>query len=184
MRLLTAIEISAEVKNNLEVLVERVRPTAADANQTKLSWTGLDNLHITTKFIGEWPEDRLEEMKRALSSVGSPGAIQVRISGIGWFPNPRNPRVLWAGVHADESLKLLASATDVAVHSIGVAREDRDYSPHVTLARVREGARLDALRSAIDSLGPAEFGSFLATEFHLYLSAAGKYTKLAQFGLT
>jgi 2'-5' RNA ligase len=181
MRLFTAIEISAEVKNSLGALLGRLRPAAKLA---KLSWTRVDNLHITTKFIGEWPEDRLEEMKRALSSVGSPGAIQVRIGGIGWFPNARNPRVLWAGVHTDESLKSLASATDAAVHAIGVAREDREYSPHLTLARIRDRASLDALRSAIDSLGPAEFGSFPATEFHLYLSAAGNYTRLAQFGLT
>jgi 2'-5' RNA ligase len=184
MRLFTAIEISDEVKNNLRILLERLRPAAKLA---KLSWTRVDNLHITTKFIGEWPEDRFEDMKRALSSVGSPGAIPVRVSGIGWFPNARNPRVLWAGVHAEEPLKSLASATDAAVHAIGVAREDREYSPHLTLARIRDRTplhALDTLRSAIDSLGPAEFGSFPATEFHLYLSAAGKYTKLAQFGLT
>lgn len=184
MRLFAAIEISDEVKNNLRILLDHLRPAAELA---KLSWTRLDNLHITTKFIGEWPEDRIEEMKRALVSVGSPGAIQIRIGGIGWFPNARNPRILWAGVHADESLKSLASATEAAVHAIGVAREDRDYSPHLTLARIRDRAPSDhfsKLRGAIDSLGPADFGSFCATEFHLYLSAAGKYTKLAQFGLT
>jgi 2'-5' RNA ligase len=184
MRLFTAIEVSPEAKNNLRALLDRLRPAATS---TKVSWTPVDNLHITTKFIGEWPEDRLEEIKRSLSSVGSAGAIQVRISGIGWFPHARNPRVLWAGVHADESLKSLASATDAAVHAIGVAREDREYSPHLTLARIRDrmpSGDLGKLRSAIDSLGPAEFGSFLAPEFHLYLSAAGKYTKLAQFGLT
>ena len=184
MRLFTAIEISAEVRNNLRALLERLSPTA---KLTKLNWTRLENLHITTKFIGEWPEDRLEEMKRALLSVTSPGAIQVRIGGVGWFPNARNPRVLWAGVKADESLKSLARATEVAVHAVGVAREDREYSPHLTLARIRERVPLDALdklRSVIDSLEPAEFGSFVATEFCLYLSAAGKYTKLAQFGST
>jgi 2'-5' RNA ligase len=189
MRLFTAIESSDEVKNNLRILLDRLRPAAELA---KLSWTRLDNLHITTKFIGEWPEDRLEDMKRALLSVGSPGAIQVRgpiqvrIGGIGWFPNARNPRVLWAGVKAGDELRQLAEATDAAVHAIGVAREDRDYSPHLTLARIRDRVPSEALgnlRTLIDSLGPAEFGSFCATEFHLYLSAAGKYTKLADFAL-
>jgi RNA 2',3'-cyclic 3'-phosphodiesterase len=181
MRLFTAIEISAEVRNNLRALLDRLRPMA------KLSWTHVDNLHITTKFIGEWQADRLEEVKRALLSVTSPGAIQIRIGGAGWFPNARSPRVLWAGVKADELLKSLAHATETAVHAIGVPREDREYSPHLTLARIRDRVPPDALsklRSVIDSLGPAGFGSFLATEFHLYLSAAGKYTKLAQFGLT
>ncbi len=192
MRLFTAIEISPgvkddvgnDVKNNLRALLDRLRPTAS---LVKLSWTRLDNLHITTKFIGEWPEDRLEDMQRALLSIGSPGAIQVGISGLGWFPNARNARVLWAGVNAGKELRQLAQATDAAVHAIGVVRENRDYAPHLTLARIRDRMPPDALsklRSVIDSLGPAEFGSFRATEFHLYLSAAGKYTKLAQFGLT
>jgi RNA 2',3'-cyclic 3'-phosphodiesterase len=184
MRLFTAIEISDEVKNNLRALLDRLRPAA---NLTKLSWTPLDNLHITTKFMGEWREDRLEDVKLTLAGVRSPGAIQVRIAGIGWFPNTRHPRVLWVGVNAGEELRQLARATEAALHAIGVPREDREYSPHLTLARIRDRMplqALDGLGSAIDSLGPAGFGSFLATEFHLYLSVAGKYTKLAQFGLT
>src|ERR1700683_2409914 len=167
MRLFTAIEISPsakddakddsndDVKSNLRSLLERLRPAA------KLNWTRVDNLHITTKFIGEWPEDRLEDIKRALLSVPSPGAIQVRIGGIGWFPNARNPRVLWAGVKAGEELRQLAQATETAGHPLGVAREDREYSPHLTLARIRDRVPLDALRSLIHSLGPAEFGFFL-----------------------
>lgn len=184
MRLFTAIEISAEVKNNLGALLDRLRPLA------KLSWTRIDNLHITTKFIDEWPEGRLEEMKRALASVGSPSAVHVGILGLGWFPNARNPRVLWAGVKAGEELRQLAQATEAAVQAIGVAKEDREYSPHLTLGRVPKRQPLDAhdaldtLRRTIDSLESTEFGSFVATGFHLYLSAAGKYTKLAQFALT
>jgi 2'-5' RNA ligase len=186
MRLFTAIEIPPyanddgkdDVKGNLRALLDRLRPLA------KLSWARVENLHITTKFIGEWPEARLEEMKRALAAVPSQGAIEIHIRGIGWFPNARNPRVLWTGVHAGEPLKALAHATDAAVSAIGVATEDREYSPHLTLARIRQPLPLDALRKAIDSLESTEFGSFVATAFYLYLSAAGKYTKLAQFGLT
>jgi 2'-5' RNA ligase len=196
MRLFTAIEISAEVKNNLGALLDRLRPTAKLTKLTKprtLSWTRVDNLHITTKFIGEWPESRLEEMERALASVGSPGAVHVGISGLGWFPNARDPRVLWAGVKAGEELRQLAHATEAVVHAIGVAKEDREYSPHLTLARIRARVpaytrdthdAVDTLRRAIDSLESTEFGSFVASGFHLYLSAAGKYTRLAQFALT
>ena len=60
MRLFTAIDISAEVRQNLKNFVAKLKPMA------KISWSPVDNLHITTKFIGEWPEARLEEMKRAL----------------------------------------------------------------------------------------------------------------------
>jgi RNA 2',3'-cyclic 3'-phosphodiesterase len=107
----------------------------------------------------------------------------LRVRGLGWFPNARNPRVLLAGVTAGEALPRLARAIDAALHSIGVPKDDRDYSPHLTLARIRDHAPLDALRKAVDSAEDTEFGSFVADEFYLYLSAAGKYTKLAQFGL-
>ena len=195
MRLFTAIEIPAGVKDNLRALLERLRPLA------KLNWTREDNLHITTKFIGEWPEARLDDLKRAIAGVGSRGSLRgsgrpigVSIRGTGWFPNARHPRVLWAGVMAGEDLRQLAHATEDAVAAIGVPKEDRQYSPHLTLARIRADVppedlrKVEVLRKALDSPDaasePAEFGSFRATGFYLYLSAAGEYTKLAEFQLT
>ncbi len=147
MRLFTAIELSAEVTENLRLLLDRLRPAA------KLSWTRVENLHITTKFIGEWPEERLDEVKRALESVKSPGPIAIDIHGIGWFPDARRPRVLFAGVKAADELADLAQATDDALAAIGVEKEDRKYTPHLTLARVRTSAPLDGIRKALDSIG-------------------------------
>jgi 2'-5' RNA ligase len=176
MRLFTAIDIPAEVKDRLRELLDKLRPTA------KLSWSKVDNLHITTKFIGEWPEARLDEMKRVLAGV-KVREIGVRIHGIGWFPDVRRPRVLFAGITASEELAQLACETEAAVALLGVEKEDRAYTPHLTMARIKTSVPLDALRKVIDSLGAADFGSFHATAFYLYLSAAGKYTKLAEYAL-
>lgn len=178
MRLFAAIDIPEDVKENLRALLTRIRPSA------KISWSPVDNLHVTTKFIGEWPEERLEEMKRTLASAGSPGVIRVEIRGIGWFPSPRNPRVFWAGVEGGEELRTLAHATEEAVFKIGVPREDRKFSPHLTLARIRERVPLDPLRRALEAAGPYDFGSFEAAAFYLYLSKGGRYTRLADFSLT
>ena len=87
MRLFTAIDIPGEIRARLQAFVNRLRPTA------KLAWSPVENLHVTTKFIGEWPEPRLDEMKRTLASVPVNGAIEVTVKGLGWFPNPRRPRV-------------------------------------------------------------------------------------------
>jgi 2'-5' RNA ligase len=178
MRLFTAIDIDPRVRDRLGALLARLRPLA------KLSWTTPDRMHITTKFIGEWPEDRLGEMKNTLASAGSPGVIDISIRDLGWFPNTRRPRVFWAGVHGGAALHDLARATEEAVFRIGVAREERDYSPHLTLARLREAVPLDRLQRELDALGLADFGSFRAPAFYLYLSRAGRYTKLADFPLT
>lgn len=177
MRLFTAIDIPGEVQNNLRVLLDHLRPTA------KLSWSTVEKLHITTKFIGEWPEDRLEEMKSSLRKVTAPDGVKIGVRGLGWFPNARNPRVFWARVEGGEELKALARATEQAVHSIGVAVEDREYSPHLTLARIRDRVSLDALMERIGSLKSTNFGSFHAQAFYLYLSRAGQYSKLAEFSL-
>ena len=178
MRLFAAIDIPDDVKTKLRDLVDRVKPAA------RISWSPVEHLHVTTKFIGEWPEDRLEEMKRTLASVGSPGVIEIVVRGIGWFPSPGNPRVFWAGVEGGETLKTLAHATEEAVHSIGVPRETRNFTAHLTLARIRERVPMEPLHKALEQAGPYEFGSFLATTFYLYLSKGGRYTKLADFSLT
>ncbi len=177
MRLFTAVDIPGEVENALAATLQRLRPTA------KVKWTDIEKLHITTKFIGEWPEARMEEMTAALRGVGTLGAIGIRLRGLGWFPDSRRPRVLWAGVEAGPELASLAHETEQAVHTLGVPIEDRKYSPHLTLARIRDAGPLGPLRAAIEAEGPADFGSFLASTFYLYLSKDGRYTKLAEFPL-
>ena len=170
MRLFTAIDIPPDVKAALAVVLDKLRPLA------KLKWIPLEKLHITTKFIGEWPDEpeaRLDELKRALSSITGKGPVEIVIRGLGWLPNARRPRILYAGVEPGEGLTALAAATGQAVESVGIAPENRIYRPHVTLARINQTVRLDLEQSSI--------GRFSASSFALYLSAAGKYTKLQEF---
>lgn len=182
MRLFTGIDLPAEVRRNLVKLLTALRPHA------RLKWSPVENLHITTKFIGEWPPGRLEEMKSALAGIAPPGAIEIAVRDIGWFPNARNPRVFWAGIAAPPALSELARATEDVLERLGIAREDRPFSPHLTLARIKEPVPLDALRRAIEALPSTDFGKFTADRFHLYLSERGSsgasYTQLASYPLT
>ena len=177
MRLFTAIDIPDGIRKNLHTLLERLRPTA------RISWSAPEKLHVTTKFIGEFPEERLEEMKTALKTVGSPGPFEIAIMGLGWFPNSRSPRVFWAGVKAGPELETLARSTENVVAALGVPKEERKYSPHLTLARLRERVPLERTLRAIESLPSTDFGSFPVSSFYLYLSSGGRYTKLAEFVL-
>ena len=98
--------------------------------------------------------------------------MDIVIRGLG-----RLPRALYAAVEPNQALSALAAATEQAVEGIGVAAEDRDYRPHITLARTRKRVpRID--------FDPSTIGSFRASSFALYLSAAGKYTKLQEFPLS
>lgn len=179
MRLFTAIDIPVDIKQRLRTLIDRLRPAA------KLTWSPVDNLHVTTKFIGEWPEARLQQLKDHLASVPKPGGIQIAVRGLSWFPNPKNPRVFWTGIEGNEPLRKLAEDTEGAMAAIGIPREERGFHPHLTLARRRNPVPLDKLRHILDTLSPdsVDFGGFSASAFFLYLSAGGKYTKLQEFPL-
>jgi 2'-5' RNA ligase len=182
MRLFTGLDVPYEMRRNLELLLEHLKPAA------RINWSPMTNLHITTKFIGEWPEGRLDELKAVLQRVAAPGEIRIGIRGIGWFPNPHHPRVLYAGISAPESLAALARDTEAACGELGAPAEDREFRPHLTLARIKAPADLTRLRETIASLPSADFGAFSTSQFHLYesrLNPGGSvYTKLASYPLT
>jgi RNA 2',3'-cyclic 3'-phosphodiesterase len=183
MRLFVALDLPDTILNTLSQLTSRLRPLA------RVQWSPVSNLHITTKFIGDWPEERLDELKSALSAVPAVGLIEVKVEGLGWFPNPESPRVFWAGVGDNqsipESLQHLARQTDQATGVLGVPLETRAFHPHLTLARIRQAVDLVPLRQAVAKLDPADFGAFTARSQFLYqtkLDPSGSvYTKLAEF---
>lgn len=181
MRLFTGLDLPKHVKERLDVLITHLRPTA------HLKWSPVYNLHITTKFIGEWPKDRLNTLISQLRSVTVDSAVEIGVKGLGWFPNPHSPRVFWAGVHASPSLAELARRTESACVEIGVPKEDRPFSPHLTLARIKQPVPLAPLRQAVAELESQDFGSFTAECFYLYLSEPGPsgaiYTPLEEFPL-
>jgi RNA 2',3'-cyclic 3'-phosphodiesterase len=183
MRLFTGIDLPDDVLANLNRLVDGLRPTA------HVKWTPAYNFHLTTKFIGEWPEDQLNQLIERLRSLENRSFnSMIRVEGIGWFPNRKNPKILWAGIHAGAELSDLAADTDKALGSFGVPSETKAYAPHLTLARIKDAVPLTPLREAIDKLESTDFGSFRPDRFHLYLSKPGPsgsiYTKLADFPLS
>ena len=181
MRLFFGLDLPAETVHSLETLMDRLRPMA------RIQWSQPSNLHITTKFIGEWPDGRLPELKAAVAAIAPRAPIQVHVRRVGFFPNPHAPRVFWCGIEAP-GLEGLARDTDRATAALGVAPEARAFSPHLTLARIKERPDLQPLREAIAAQPPLDFGQFEASRFFLYQSqlrpSGAVYTKLAEFPLS
>ncbi|MBI2687070.1 MAG: RNA 2',3'-cyclic phosphodiesterase [Acidobacteria bacterium] len=179
MRLFTALDISAETRAALLALLRELRPLA------RFQWSRPENLHITTKFIGDCSD--LNALKTALRGVPRPGAITVRIGGLGWFPNPHSPRVLFAGMQTGPELEKLHRDTDAACAAIGIPGEEKKFNPHLTLARIKSPDGLREVRGRIAQLPGTEFGEFTARSFHLYESVPGprgsQYVKLEEFPL-
>jgi 2'-5' RNA ligase len=180
IRLFAALDLPPDIIRNLEALLATLRRTA------RIAWSPPANLHITTKFIGWWPDERLEEIQTVLAGVPRRGPIALDIRGLGFFPNPRMPRVFWCGIEA-AGLERLAADTDRATAALGVESEKRPFSPHLTLARIKERVDLRPLQDAIAALPSLEFGHYEARSFFLYRSVPGPkgsvYTKLAEYPL-
>ena len=170
MRLFTAIDLPDDVLLRLDRLLAALRPEAI------IKWSPLDNLHITTKFIGEWPPERFPELEAALIELPPREPIEIELRNLGWFPNERSPRVLWAGVHAGPALEQLAREIDDRLAPLGVAKERRPFSPHMTLARIKSPVPLNRLRQKVEEMQPAAIGSFTASQFCLFRSDPGSHS--------
>jgi 2'-5' RNA ligase len=120
-----------------EALLRAARGLLAEDS---VRWTRPANVHLTLKFLGETPEENLEDIHAALGAVaGRHGAFRVRPSGLGAFPSARRGRTIWAGVdEGSDSLQALAEDVEKALEPLGFGRERRAYTPHATLGRVRK----------------------------------------------
>lgn len=179
MRLFTAVDLPSDILMRLDRLLSALRPEAL------INWSPLDNLHVTMKFIGEWPEARLEELHEQL--IGLPARIpfELEVKELGWFPHERSPRVLWIGVRGGDELAELAREIEERLVALGVKKEDRKFTPHLTLARIKSPVPLARLRARVDEMQPAALGSFFVSHFTLFRSEAGSnasiYRKLREY---
>ena len=110
-----------------------MRKAASHAN-----WVSEDNLHLSVKFFGELPDGAPEELAAELAPVGAAHQpFELRMSGLGAFPNLRAPRVVWMGVKHAPRLELLHHAVEATCAANGYPLDARAFRPHITLARVR-----------------------------------------------
>jgi 2'-5' RNA ligase len=180
MRLFVALELSEAVCAAVGNLISRLQRARADVR-----WVRTEGMHLTLKFIGEVPEEKLSPIREALAGVGSPRPVRLEFRDLGYFPNERRPRVLWVGIKASNNLVELATQIEAALDPLGIERENRDYVPHLTLARFKSPHRAEKLQEEIAALPSTEFGRIETAEFFLFqskLSPAGaQYTKLHAF---
>ncbi|HWF11558.1 MAG TPA: RNA 2',3'-cyclic phosphodiesterase [Bryobacteraceae bacterium] len=178
MRLFVGIPIAGHVLDNLARVLKQLRPLAP------VRWSPVENFHITSRFIGEWPEEKLEALEAALEEVKTPTRFEISIAGFGYFPNPHHPRTLFAAVHSGPQPGELAARVDESLLPLGIAKEDRPYSPHLTLAKIKH-ENIQDLRDHLANMTNFDFGTFPVTEFHLYLSQPGPkgsvYSSLAVY---
>jgi 2'-5' RNA ligase len=183
MRLFVALATSEELRERLAALIETLRK--ADAAPR---WVNPRNLHITLKFIGEVPQEKLAAINEALAAVRVSRRLSLQFRGLGFFPHARRPAVVWVGIESSEHLALLAAEIDRTLAPLGIPREERPFLPHLTIARFKQTRVSPALATEIDKRQNFTFGEVAAGEFHLMesklKSGGAEYTTLRSFPFT
>jgi 2'-5' RNA ligase len=182
IRSFIAIEIPPPLKARMEEIQRELRGTDAD-----VKWVRPEAIHLTLKFLGPIRQEDVERISRALAPIVSGGeSFEVRVKGLGCFPHPRSPRVVWLGVdRGREALARLQGGIERKTAELSFPPEDRPFSPHLTLGRVRSPRGRTGLAQALERHRDAEIGSFQAREVILFRSelrpSGAVYTKLSEF---
>jgi 2'-5' RNA ligase len=168
VRTFIACELPRSVRSAIADYVQALRVLPG-----RVSWVKPENIHLTLKFLGDVPEKNLDEIAAALREA-SQGfhPMQTTAKGCGVFPNARHPRVLWVGLE-DESgiLQKLAAEIDQRLRQLGFPKEDRRFSPHLTIGRVRDGA-VDKIITAMQErpfiIQPVQFTEIILMRSQLH----------------
>ena len=159
MRIFIAIEIPQNIRVKIAEITDYLQ---SKTPPTAVKWVDYENLHLTIKFIGETKQEKIEEITKVLSqSLAHQAPFSLEIGGLGMYPNNTNPRVIWLGVTGGEPLIAMHNILDQNLARLGIQREGRPFSPHLTIARLRRntdaassktiGRTLSQFR--VDSLG-------------------------------
>lgn len=183
LRAFIAIELPNQLQNALETQTARLRRPLGDE---LIRWVPTKNIHLTLKFIGNIAASHVDFLKQLLTQTAdSHPQFNLQIGGIGSFPNSKRPRVLWAGIHAPAELASLQKSIEAGTTRLGYEKEEKTFSPHLTLGRVRQNLDETALQKihiTLDTIQLGNIGSTRVDSIHLYKSelhtSGSIYTKL------
>ncbi|MDH5410245.1 MAG: RNA 2',3'-cyclic phosphodiesterase [Alphaproteobacteria bacterium] len=172
IRLFVAIPLPELVRTQLTMLQSGLQGAR---------WIKPDNIHLTLRFIGEVPNDLASDIDTALSEITAP-PFELELDGIGSFARGKHPHALWVGVSKSEALLRLQAKIESALVRTGLAAEERKFSAHITIARLKE-MRPNRVEAWVADHGAfktapfqvdrfALFSSFLKTEGALYIEEA------------
>jgi 2'-5' RNA ligase len=189
IRAFIAIPLPQPLLDNLSALQRRLERQVPDRS---VRWVRPGGIHLTLKFLGDTPVDRLDEIKQALAAVArnAPGC-PFSVEGLGCFPNPQRPRVVWVGVKEPTGrLAALQEAIEEVMSPLGYPPEGRGFKPHLTLGRVNRRTPRSAAaqvgevvtQTTVDLLGEVAADRFGLIRSVLKPTGA-EYTTLKEFEL-
>ena len=183
LRVFIAIELSQQTLDAIEKQTARLRQTVGDEI---IRWVPPQNMHLTLKFIGDIAPSHLDFLKQMITrEAATHPQFEMQIGGLGSFPNSRMPRILWVGLHAPAVLTSLHKSIETGASRLGYEKEERAFSPHLTLGRARQNIKPEELakvRTALDTIQLGNIATARVDSVHLFksdLQSGGSvYTKL------
>jgi RNA 2',3'-cyclic 3'-phosphodiesterase len=181
IRTFIAIEIPESIKAKMAEIQAALRKSGAD-----VGWTRPEGIHLTLKFLGPVEAGMVEDISDALeAALGGEKAFSLEVTGIGVFPSPRAPRVIWIGLGGElDAAKSLYEKVESVCEGFEFAREKRAFTPHLTLGRVRSHKGVGALMKEAEKYEKVELGSFTASSVSVMKSelkpSGAVYTEMRQ----
>jgi 2'-5' RNA ligase len=183
IRAFIAIDLSQEIQKRLEEVLANYR---SNLPNVPIRWVPATNIHLTLKFLGDVSIANLELLTEMIEKeISSHHQFDISVGGSGAFPNIRQPHVVWVGVEAPPELSAIQNGIEVTTSRLGYAREERAFSPHLTLGRVSRNATSQDVKKISNVLEAHKVGFLGATcveKVHLYRSdlqpAGAVYTQI------
>jgi len=166
IRTFIALELPKELQKKLSEVQHLFRQRVSGVR-----WVNPGQIHLTLKFLGATAQDMVAAVGRVMQTVAADtGPFLLRVTGVGAFPNARNPKVVWAGITADDRLSRFQQQLEAGLAGLGFGRDDRPFAPHLTLGRVRDGRSRCDLRDTLEQHRGLHVGTFSASQLVFYRS--------------
>jgi 2'-5' RNA ligase len=188
IRSFIAVELETEIKKRMEEFIDKLRPAKAG-----VKWIEAQNMHITLRFLGDIEENMIPKLSQALEEVLKDRKIfTLKFGGLNAFPNLRRPRVLVVGVREGaDGLVRIHDELEEKITELGFEKDDKKFSPHLTLGRVRSSKNKDRLMEIFAELGPIVEEQGLTSKVEKVILMKSQltpqgptYTPLSEFKLT
>ncbi|MBF0456715.1 MAG: RNA 2',3'-cyclic phosphodiesterase [Nitrospirae bacterium] len=181
LRSFIAIDISETQRAAIGQMVDTLRPLRAD-----VKWVRPENLHLTIKFLGDVDEGLIEKIELTLKDLTTGYApFQIELRTVGAFSSLKRPDILWIGVTKSPGLETIAADIEEKLSLVGIKKEGRPFSPHLTIARVKSLKGYEHLHEKLTSLTAKDFGECGVADLLLMKSdltpGGARYTRLKSF---
>jgi len=171
LRSFVAVEIPTEIQS---ALARSTAPLQKALPKPLIRWVAPQNVHLTLKFLGDISPANLERLAEALKTEAvAHETFSISVGGLGAFPTSRRARVIWIGLEAPAALMTLLRGVEAVTAKLGYASEDRPFSPHLTIGRVRQnisGLDFQHIRAALEGTNIGALGTLRVNAVNIFKS--------------